>query len=267
MTSNKTITNESCRLQNILAEAGVASRRKSAELIKDGRVSVNGTVTLEPGLRVDPAKDRVTLDGKAISSAKTERVVIALNKPTGYICSADDGQGQTIYELLKGAPNIKALDIAGRLDRESEGLLILTNDGDLVNKLTHPRYGKNKNYLVTVFGRVGQYELKKLNTRLVIDDYTINPAKVTFSSYDAVRDETSLQFILNEGRNRQIRNMCRLVNLRISRLHRISINCLTVGELKPGEWCQLNKSEVKLLEQEKPAPGREHRQHSSQARR
>ena len=221
------------RLQKFLAQRGIASRRKSAELISEGLITINGQRVLEPGFRINPEKDIISINGKKIPIEIEKRRTIILYKPRGYICSTSEENGKTVYELTK---RIKERIVpVGRLDKESEGLLLMSNDGDLILKLTHPRYGHEKTYEVTVSGEVNDLVLKKLQSAMIIDDYKIRPVKV-----ELIRKEKSglfvLKFMLKEGRNRQIRKMCEQVNLNVMRLIRTKIGNLTLAGLRPGEW-------------------------------
>lgn len=233
------------RLQKVLAERGVASRRHCALVIADGRVAVNGQVVTEPGTRVDPSSDTITLDGGPLPRVKPESRTILLNKPRGYICSTSSREGRTVYDLV---PNTaERLVPVGRLDKNSEGLLLLSNDGDLVNRLTHPRFGQEKTYRVTVSGSPTEATLARLRSRMVIDDYRIQPAVVNCLRPAEKAERAILAFTLTEGRNRQIRKMCATAGLRIHRLVRVSIAGLTLAGLDTGQWRDLTRTEVRRL--------------------
>ena len=232
------------RLQKYLAQAGVASRRASEQLIRDGRVGVNGETAATPGISVDPDTDCITVDGRTVERI-TEQRTILLYKPRGYICSAATDQRKTILELLTEIST--RLFPVGRLDKDSEGLLLLTNDGDLANRLTHPRYQQRKRYEVTVSGVVDNAALTTLNGPMMIDDYEIRPATVTLLKMRQESGKTLLSFELREGRNRQIRKMCEAVGLRIHRLVRTEIKTLTLNSLHPGQWRDLTASEIEGL--------------------
>jgi 23S rRNA pseudouridine2605 synthase len=229
------------RLQKFLAAAGVASRRKSEGLIIDGHIRVNGHVITELGMRVNPAHDQVECDGKPVVMAAASEVIM-LNKPRDYICSTNEEQGRTIYDLL---PRDRRLIPIGRLDKQSEGLLLLTNDGELANKLIHPRYGHEKCYHVSVRGEITAQRLEALRKPMVIDDYRIRPCDVDL--LELRERETVLCFTLREGRNRQIRQMCEAVNLQVIRLVRVSFATLTLGDLPQGNWRTLYPDEVASL--------------------
>ncbi|NMA24720.1 MAG: rRNA pseudouridine synthase [Clostridiales bacterium] len=229
------------RLQKILSSHGVASRRASERLIKAGRVSVNGE-TAVIGQSADAVADVITIDGKPLRNAD-EKVYIMLNKPRGYVTTMHDEKGRAnVSEFVKDVP-VRVYPV-GRLDLDSEGLLIMTNDGDLTRCLTHPSNEKKKTYHVYVKGDADN-ALKPLGAPMSIDGYTINPAEVK------VLRKTSggalLSITIHEGRNRQIRKMCVKVGLRVERLKRVAEGGLRLGNLKPGSWRYLSESEIMLL--------------------
>lgn len=233
------------RLQNILAHAGVASRRKSAEIIAEGRVTVDGVVVREPGLKVDPAAVAVKMDGKPVAVAEKRRTVV-LYKPVGVLSSMSDPfGGRTVAELVKVPERLVPV---GRLDKDSEGLLLMSNDGELVNRLTHPRYEHRKTYLVKVAGRWSADKLEILRSPLTLDDgYTIRPVPV-----EVVREWANntrlLKFVLGEGRKRQIRKMCSAAHLVVLSLKRVAVGGFELPkELAPGEWRDLTAAELELL--------------------
>lgn len=237
------------RLQNILSKRGLASRRHAAALILDGRVTVNRQVVLEPGFRVTLPQDVVTLDGVIVPAVEERHRTILLNKPRGVICSASSEQGQTVCDLLRELP--ERLVPVGRLDKESEGLLLLSNDGELIDHMTHPRYGQSKRYEVLVAGRCDGETLRRLRAPMVLDGYTIRPCEIRLlKEENSPSALTTLEFTLHEGRNRQIRKMCREVGLRVVRLRRIAIGALTDFRLRPGQWRDLSPGELRLLKQE-----------------
>ena len=231
------------RLQKYLSERGVASRRAAGQLVEQGRVKVNEAVVCEPGHRVDPATDRVEVDGRLLETARESIRTILLHKPRGYICSTTTrvGGAPTIYALLGSVQ--ERLVPAGRLDKDSEGLVVLSNDGDLVLALTHPRHGHRKTYEVDVAGSVEPPTLARLRSRLTIDGYRIRPVQVERLNPSKPDGPTRLQFILREGRNRQIRKMCELVGLRILRLQRVAIGSLQLVNLQPGHWRDVTPEE------------------------
>ena len=232
------------RLQLVLAQAGIASRRHAADMIRAGRVRVDGIVTREPGARVDPAISQVLCDGQPVKAALPRRRTIMMNKPPGLLCSADDGQGRTVCDLVSGLP--ERLVPVGRLDRNSDGLLLLSNDGALIARLTHPRYGHRKTYRVEVAGPCNKATLERLRSPMEIDGYTIRPVNVALLRKQG--GHTWLRFVLQEGRNRQIRNMCAQAGLNIISLTRIAIDNLQLPEdLAPGQWRDLTPKELKSL--------------------
>jgi len=236
------MADEKIRLQKYLAECGIASRRKSEELIAAGKVKVNG-VTASIGDKVNPKHDKVTVSGKKAVSVK-KSVYIMLNKPRGFITTmSDEHDRKCVAELVKGI-NTRVYPV-GRLDRESEGLLIMTNDGEFANLLTHPKHDIPKIYLVKVSGQVADTQLKKLTSPMTIDGYRLEPVGCTIES--VTETSTVLRFTLHEGRNRQIRKMCEKVGLRILRLKRIAIGKVELGELPGGKWRMLTPAEVKKL--------------------
>lgn len=232
------------RLQKYMADCGVASRRHCAELIREGRVAVNGRAVLIPGHRMDPSKDNVTVDGRTLKSQLQPLRTIAVNKPRGYVCSTSRREGRSVYDLIPGIS--ERLVCAGRLDADSEGLLIMSSDGQLVQQLTHPRHGHVKTYEATVTGHVDSDTLDLLRSPLTIDGYRIRPCKVKRS--ESRPDKVSvLEFALAEGRKRQIRHMCRIAGLTVHRLVRTAIGRLGVAHIKPGGWRDLSKHDIDAL--------------------
>ena len=242
---------DTTRLQVVLSHVGVCSRRHAADWIESGRVMVNGETVREPGFRV-PLGATVTVDGRPIEAGTHERLrTILLNKPRGLICSADDAEGPTVFECLRGVR--ERLVPCGRLDKESEGLLVLSNDGDLVNRLTHPRYGHVKEYLVTVRGVMDERSFRELSSPMTLEDdgTRLAPVRVEYEGFDGSRDPPRhrLRMWLCEGRNRQIRRMCEQVGLRVSSLVRLAVNSLRLPrDLAPGEWRDLTPRDFRLLE-------------------
>ena len=227
------------RLQKLISGAGIASRRAAEKLILSGRVTVNGeTATL--GMGADLDKDIVEVDGVRIGEM-SERMYIMLNKPRGYVTTLSDEKGRrTVAELVDGAG--RRLYPVGRLDLNSEGLLIMTDDGEAANALMHPAHEVEKVYSVTVRGRVTQRQVAAMEALRAIDGMEIRPAKVKLLSSD---DEfTRLRFTIHEGRNRQVRRMCESVNLVVTRLVRTSEGELKLGKLPSGRWRLLTGDEV-----------------------
>jgi 23S rRNA pseudouridine2605 synthase len=229
---------EGDRLQKVLARAGIGSRRACEELIADGRVQVNGEVA-ELGRRVDIAHDRVEVDG-AVVSLRDDLVHYLLNKPAGVVTTADDPQGRrTVVDLVPDEPRVFPV---GRLDYDTEGLLLLMNDGDLAHRLTHPSYGVDKEYLAHVVGDPGRQVLRRLREGVELDDGVTSPAKVT-------RLEAGLlRITIHEGRNRQVRRMCEAVGHPVLRLVRTRIGPIADTRLAPGSWRALSIDEVRALE-------------------
>lgn len=217
---------------------GVASRRKAETFIADGRVSVNGQTVVEQGIVIDPDVDVVCMDNERVTIHQ-KSITIRLYKPGGYVCSRNGQGAPTVFDLVKEVD--QGLLCAGRLDKDSEGLVILSNDGNLVNRLTHPRFGKEKKYLVTISGFVTENCINKLRQSMDIDGYKTVPAKVTFYKKDNTGN-TVLEFVLREGRNRQIRNMCRQNGLKIIRLIRTDIGNWSYQGLKSGEWREIKNN-------------------------
>ena len=232
------------RLQKVLAESGVASRRKSEELIEQGKVKVNGRVAAI-GDKVDPIRDKITVRGKLLI-ANTEKVYIMLHKPRGFITTmSDEKERKCVAELIKDVPQ-KVFPV-GRLDKNSEGLLIMTNDGELANKLTKPASHVNKTYRVTVSGKVNEEMITKLCSGIDIDGDGRLTLPCDVFVIERKEDRTVLNFIIHEGRNRQIRKMCEAVGLDVLRLKRTEIAGVKLGMLGQGKWRHLNEKELKRL--------------------
>ena len=237
------------RLQKVLSEYGIMSRRAAEKLIAEGRITVGGRVALM-GEKIDPATDRIEIDGKRVSFKKQESVTILLNKPRRYITSVSDEKGRrTVMDLVEGV-SARVYPV-GRLDYDSEGLLLLTNDGELANRLMHPRNEKVKTYRVTVTGLTDE-KLVRLSKPIEIDGYTTRPARVKLLSDLA---ETSVvEMKIHEGRNRQIRRMCEAVGLKVLRLKRTEIAGVRMGGLKLGSWRELNERELQRLQNISKSP-------------
>jgi 23S rRNA pseudouridine2605 synthase len=230
------------RLQKYLSEAGVASRRASEQIILAGRVGVNGQIVRVLGTKVQPGKDEVTVDGAPVRLRR--KLHVALNKPPGYICSSSDPEKRhTILELLP--KEWEKLHSVGRLDKESEGLLFLTNDGDFSLKLTHPRYGLRKKYLVSALGRFDSVMAAKFLAGIEDAGEILKVVRVRILSANNSRSVVELE--LAEGKNREIRRLFAAVDLAIERLQRISIGPIKLGELPPGKWRILTETEIKSL--------------------
>lgn len=230
------------RLQKFLAESGVASRRKSEQLIADGKVRVNGKVA-QIGDKVNPKKDTVTVSGKKIVKTK-EYTYILLHKPRGFITTmSDEMDRKCVAELIKDVP--ARVYPVGRLDRDSEGMLLFTNDGEFANAMTHPTKHVPKTYRVTVRPSISDEQITQLTTGIVIDDRKTAPAQVRVVTKEEGR--VVLEIILYEGRNRQIRKMCEAVGLEVARLKRTAIGSIKLGMLKQGAWRELSDDEVRKL--------------------
>lgn len=232
------------RLQKYLAEAGVASRRKSEELILQEKVKVNGKVVTELGSKVNPDIDKIEYNGKEIKINK-EYVYILLNKPIGYVTTVKDQfNRESVLDLIK---TNKRLVPVGRLDMYTSGALILTNDGDFVYKVTHPKHEITKTYTVTVKGIIKNEEVEQLRKGVKIDDYTTRPAKVKILKTDEEKDISRLEITIHEGKNRQVRRMCESVGRRVIALHRSKIGNIGVKDIELGKWRYLKDFEVKTL--------------------
>ena len=232
------------RLQKYLANCGVASRRKSEELIKQGKVQVNGKVITELGTKVDPSKDKVIYNGREVKETQ-EYVYILLNKPIDYVTTAKDQfNRQSVLDLVKVKQRVVPV---GRLDMYTSGALILTNDGDFVYKVTHPKHEIEKTYTVTIAGIISNENVEKLRKGVKIDDYTTRPAKVKILKTDTEKDISRLEITIHEGKNRQVRKMCEAVGRKVLALHRSKIGKIGVKDLELGKWRFLQKREVQEL--------------------
>ena len=232
------------RLQKVLARAGLGSRRGCEDLIAEGRVTVNGEVA-ELGRRVDTDADRVEVDGVRIG-VRDGLVHYLLNKPAGVVTTASDPQGRpTVVQLVPPEPRVFPV---GRLDASTEGLLLLTNDGDLTHRLTHPSFGVEKEYLVEVEGRPSPAAVRRLREGVELDDGMTAPARA------AVVQPGVLRITIHEGRNRQVRRMCEAVGHPVRRLVRTRIGPLADRRLKPGEWRVLTQAELRELEKAASGP-------------
>lgn len=253
MLPNEERTSGAIRLQLAIARSGLCSRRHAEEMIRSGRVEVNGRIVSEMGAKVNPASDAIAVDGRPIRRAPTQRRTVMLNKPVGYLCAAADGHGgKLVTELVREIP--ARLVPVGRLDRDSAGLLLMSDDGDLIAKITHPRYGHKKEYLVEVSGECGAEELRMLREPMEIDGYRIHPVGVRLVG--RASGLSLLRFTLHEGRNRQIRRMCAMVGLKVASLTRVAIDGLKLGDLEPGSWRELTDGEIETLRHPSQADSR-----------
>ena len=230
------------RLQKFLAESGVASRRKSEELIDQGKVKVNGRVAMI-GDKIDPKKDTVTVSGKKIVKTKTFTYIV-LHKPRGFITTmSDEKDRKCVAELIKDVDG--RVYPVGRLDKDSEGMLLFTNDGAFANAMTHPTKHVPKTYRVTVRPSISEEQITALTQGVIIEDRKTAPAEVRVVTKEEGR--VVLEIILYEGRNRQIRKMCEEVGLEVARLKRTQIGSIKLGMLKQGSWRHLTEDEVRKL--------------------
>jgi len=234
------------RLDRFLARRGIGSRRTCARRIADGRVTVNNAGATEPGRRIRPGHDVVLVDGRPVPEQQETRRILLLHKPRGYVCSRSSAEGRSVFDLISGVA--ERLAPAGRLDKNSEGLLVLSNDGDLIYRLTHPRFQHEKTYRVTVSGPVTDTVLRRLSSRLVLDGYRVQPARVRILRKGAKPGRTILEFVLKEGRKRQIRLLCAAADLTVERLVRTRINQLELSGLKPGQWREATAKDLARLD-------------------
>ena len=236
--------NEPIRLQKFLAEAGIASRRKCEQLILDGKISVNGQTVQELGTKIVPNVDKITYCGKPVENQEN-KVYILLNKPIGYVTTAKDQFNRdTVLNLVKVKERIVPV---GRLDMYTSGALILTNDGEFVYQVTHPKHEITKTYTVTVKGIIQNEEVEKLKQGVQIEDYTTRPAKVKILKTDLEKDISRLEITIHEGKNRQVRKMCESVGRKVLALHRSKIGNIGVKDLKLGTWRYMKKQEIESL--------------------
>ena len=241
------------RLQKFLADAGIASRRKAEALIAEGKVKVNGRAA-SVGDSVDPRRDTVLCGGARVEPASEKRYIM-LNKPRGYITTMSDEQGRKCVSDLVRSVGARVYPV-GRLDRESEGLLLLTNDGDFANSIIHPSHHVSKTYRVTIHGAVTEEQLSSITAGMMLDGQKTLPAEVSVFSKQEGREV--LELTIYEGRNRQIRRMCEELGLEVARLRRIRIGGVKLGMLPPGKWRELEAFELKALweaSREKPERG------------
>ena len=231
------------RLQKVLARAGIASRRKAEELILQGRVTVNGQVITQLGAKVDAARDEIRVDGRRVS-AKAGHVYILLNKPKGYLSTLGDSRGRKSLGDLITAP-VRLFPV-GRLDVMSEGLVLLTDDGELANLLTHPRYKHDKEYRVLVNGQPAAKTLEAWQRGVLLEGQVTAPARVEVLR--AEKGSTLLRVVIHEGRKRQIREVAALLGHPVRELKRIRIGPLQLGALETGQWRHLTPAEVRDLE-------------------
>ncbi|OQX53425.1 MAG: pseudouridine synthase [Candidatus Aminicenantes bacterium 4484_214] len=249
------------RLNKFLSQAGIASRRQADELIQQGRVFLNGEAVTSLGVKIDPAVDRVEVDGRPVKPVQ-KFVYIMLYKPPGYLVTLRDPFGrQTVLELL---PSISARVFpVGRLDAASEGLLLLTNDGELAFRLTHPRYGIRKTYMVKVKGQLESWEVKRIKKGIFLNGQRVKPDK--FISLVETKRSSRYLVVIHEGRKREIRRIFQAVGAEVVELKRIKFGPLSLGKLKKGAWRYLRREEINSLKkavglEADPAPKTSHKE-------
>ena len=243
------MSNESdVRLQKFLADAGIASRRKAEELINQGKVQVNGKLVTELGTKINPNIDKVIYEGREIE-VKKKKIYILLNKPIGYVTTVKDQFSRdSVLDLVKVKERLVPV---GRLDMYTSGALILTNDGDFVYQVTHPKHEIEKTYTVTIKGIVKKEEAEMLRDGVVIDDYKTKPAKVKILKTDEEKNISRLEITIHEGKNRQIRKMCETIGHKVLALHRSKIAGIGVKDISLGKWRYMTDKEVKKKKKKK----------------
>ena len=235
---------EEVRLQKFLANSGVCSRRKAEEYILQGKVQVNGKVVTELGIKIDPRRDEVTFRGKKVENT-INKVYVLLNKPIGFVTTTKDQFGRdTVLDLVKIKENLLPV---GRLDMYTSGALILTNDGEFIYHVTHPKYEIEKTYNATIKGIITKEEVEKLENGVKIENYVSSPAKVRILKIDREKDISRIEITIHEGKNREVRKMCASIGKKVLALHRSKIENLNVKDLKLGEWRYLSNKEVEEL--------------------
>ena len=241
------------RLQKYLANAGISSRRKCEQMIREGKVKVNGKVITELGTKINPEKDTVEYNGKIVKN-DNKKVYILLNKPIGYITTVKDQYSRdTVMDLIKRV-NERVVPV-GRLDMYTSGALILTNDGEFVNKITHPKNEVEKTYNVTLAGKITKEEIDKLKNGVEIENnnktYTTKPAEVKILKIDEEKNLSRIQIVIHEGKNREVRKMCNSIGKRVLALHRSKIGNIDVKNLALGKWRYLTDKELQSFENKK----------------
>lgn len=235
---------EEVRLQKYLANCGIASRRRCEELILEGKVEVNGNIITELGIKINPFVDKVKYCGKLVRD-KEQKVYILLNKPIGYVTTAKDQFNRdTVLDLVKVKERIVPV---GRLDMYTSGALILTNDGDFVYKITHPKHEITKTYTVTLKGVIQNQSIENLREGVQIDEYTTKPAEVKILKVDEDKNISRLEITIHEGKNRQVRRMCQAIGYKVVALHRTKIGRIGVKDIPLGKWRYLKKYEIEKL--------------------
>lgn len=234
------------RLQKYLANSGIASRRKAEEYILAGKVKVNGKIVTELGTKVNPFKDVVEFEEKKVNK-DIKKVYVLLNKPIDYVTTVKDQFNRnTVVDLVKNAG--ENLLPVGRLDMYTSGALILTNDGDFIFHVTHPKHEVEKTYTVTLRGKVTNEDVEELKQGVIIDEeYKTKPAKVRIMKIDEEKNISRLEIVIHEGKNRQVRKMCEAIGKKVIALHRSKIGNIGVKDLKIGQWRYLTKEEISSL--------------------
>lgn len=236
---------EEVRLQKYMAECGIASRRKCEEYIENGLVKVNGNTVTELGIKINPNKDIVEYNGKKVENTNTEKIYILLNKPIGYVTTAKDQfSRKTVLDLI----NVKERIVpVGRLDMYTSGALILTNDGEFVYKITHPKYKIEKTYNATIKGLITNEDIKKLEQGIKIEDYITSSTKAKILKIDTIKNVSRVQISIHEGKNREVRKMFETIGYKVVALHRVKIGNIDLKDIKIGEWRYLKKEEVEKI--------------------
>lgn len=230
------------RLQKFLARCGIASRRKCEEYILNGKVKVNEIVVTELGVKINETDDIVKFNNKEVKP-ESNKVYIALNKPVGYVSTVKDEKNRiTILDLVKVPERIYPI---GRLDYDSSGLILLTNDGELYNKIIHPRAEKNKVYIAEIVGTPTEEELHRFRNGVIIDNYKTAPCKINILK--TVKNSSTVEIIIHEGKNRQIRKMCDSINHPVINLKRLEVAGIKLGNLESGQWRYLSSNEIMHL--------------------
>lgn len=233
------------RLQKFIANQGICSRRKAEEYIISGRVKVNGSVVIELGTKIDPNNDVVEVDDKKISNITGKEVYILLNKPIGYVTTTKDQFNRnTVIDLVKVKEKVLPV---GRLDMYTSGAIILSNDGEFIYKITHPKYEVEKTYNVTLKGQITEEEVEKLKNGVEVEDYITGKAKVKILRIDKEKDLSRVEIIIHEGKNREVRKMCEAIGRKVLALHRTKIGNISVKDLRLGTWRYLKPNEIKSL--------------------
>ena len=237
---------EEIRIQKFLSEVGICSRRKAEELILQGKIKVNGKIINELGTKINPDKDIIEYDGKKVNKNIQKHVYILLNKPIGYVTTTNDQFGRpTVLDLIK--INKRILPV-GRLDMYTSGALILTDDGEFINKITHPKHEITKSYIATVKGIVSKEDIEKLKKGVNINgEYVTSEANAKIIKIDNEKDISRIEIVIHEGKNRQVRKMCEAIGKKVLALHRTKIGRIEAKSVKLGTWRYLSEKEIDSL--------------------